>query len=64
MINKLKLPTISISLMIIFVVGGSIVLLLDWPMGPFHLDWGVWLLAYFGYFYLIAAALFYAKKGR
>jgi len=50
--------------MIIFVVGGSIVLLLDWPMGPFHLDWGVWLLAYFGYVYLIAAALFYAKKGR
>jgi len=50
--------------MIIFVVGGSIVLLFDWPMGPFHLDWGVWLLAYFGYVYLIAAALFHAKKGR
>ncbi|MFQ5677079.1 MAG: hypothetical protein ACE5G1_14390 [bacterium] len=50
--------------MIIFVVGGSVALTLQWPRGPANLDWGVWIVAYFGYIYLIAAAIFYAKKGK
>jgi selenophosphate synthetase-related protein len=62
--DKPKLPLISIALMLIFLVGGSLTLVTDWPAGPANLDWGVWLLTYLGYLYIIAAALFYAKKGR
>lgn len=62
--SKPKLPLVSIALMLIFLVGGSIALVLDWPAGPAHLDWGVWIVIYFGYLYVIAAALFYVKKGR
>ncbi len=59
-----RLPRVSIALMVIFLVGGSIGLLVDWPAGPANLDWGVWLLVYGGYVYVIAAALFYMKTGR
>jgi hypothetical protein len=59
----MKTPVVSIILMSIFLVGGSIVLVLDWPPGPANLDWGVWILAYFGYLYLIGASLYYVKKG-
>jgi hypothetical protein len=59
----MKIPVVSIILMSIFLVGGSIVLVLDWPPGPANLDWGVWILAYFGYLYLIGASLYYVKKG-
>ena len=59
----MKLPIVSILLMSIYLVGGSIMLVLKWPPGPANLDWGVWILAYFGYFYLIAASLYYVKKG-
>jgi hypothetical protein len=59
----MKLPVVSIILMAIFLVGGSIMLVLKWPPGPANLDWGVWILAYFGYFYLIGASLYYVKKG-
>ena len=59
-----KLPKISVALMILFVVGGSLGLLIDWPAGPAHLDWGVWLLVYGGYLYVVGAALFYVKTGR
>ncbi|MFQ5641750.1 MAG: hypothetical protein ACE5IR_27560 [bacterium] len=62
--SKPKLPLVSIALMLIFLVGGSIALVLDWPAGPAHLDWGVWIVIYFGYLYVIAAAFFYVKKGR
>jgi hypothetical protein len=51
-------------LMAVFVIGGSVGLLVRWPPGPANLDWGVWLLVYGGYFYLVAAALFYARTGR
>jgi hypothetical protein len=61
---KPKLPWISILLMVIFTVGGSIALLVRWPAGPANLDWGVWILAYLGYLYVIAASLFYVKKGK
>ena len=62
--EKAKLPRVSILLMILFVAGGSLILLLDWPPGPGNLDWGVWILSYFGYAYLIAAAIFYVKTGK
>jgi hypothetical protein len=61
---KAKLPVISILLMAIFLVGGSIALVLDWPPGPAHLDWGVWIVVYFGYVYVIAASVFYVLTGR
>jgi hypothetical protein len=50
--------------MAFFVVGGTIGLLVRWPAGPANLDWGVWLLVYGGYLYLVAAAFFYARTGR
>ena len=59
---KPKLPRISLLLMGIFVGGGSLALLLRWPPGPANLDWGVWIVAYFGYLYVIAASLFYVIK--
>jgi selenophosphate synthetase-related protein len=62
--KKTGLPVISLVLMGIFLVGGSIMLLIQWPPGPANLDWGVWILAYFGYVYLIAAAIFYVKTDR
>jgi len=61
---KLRLPWISILLMAIFLVGGSAALVVDWPPGPAHLDWGVWLVVYFGYVYVIAASVFYVLTGR
>jgi len=57
-------PRVTLLLMGIFIVGGSVGLLLRWPDGPANLDWGVWLLVYGGYAYLVAAALFYARTGR
>jgi hypothetical protein len=51
-------------LMAIFLVGGSIAPLLDWPPGPAHLDWGVWIVVYFGYIYVIAASVYYVLTGR
>jgi hypothetical protein len=59
----MKLPIVSIVLMSIFLAGGSVMLVVEWPPGPANLDWGVWILAYFGYLYLIAASLYYVKKG-
>jgi hypothetical protein len=59
-----KLPWISILLMAIFLVGGSVALVVDWPPGPAHLDWGVWTVVYFGYVYVIAASVFYVLTGR
>jgi len=61
---KPKLPVVSILLMAIFLVGGSVALVIDWPMGPAHLDWGVWIVVYFGYVYVIGASVFYVLTGR
>ena len=55
---------VSILLMTIFLVGGSLMLVADWPPGPANLDWGVWILSYFGYLYVIAASVFYVMKGK
>ncbi len=61
---KPRLPVISILLMANFLVGGSVALVVDWPPGPAHLDWGVWFVVYFGYVYVIAASVFYVLTGR
>ena len=61
---KPKLPWVSLLLMGIFVGGGSLALIVKWPPGPANLDWGVWIVAYFGYLYVVAASFFYVKKGK
>lgn len=57
-------PRITLALMVVFVVGGSIGLLADWPAGPANVDWGVWLVVYGGYVYVVGAALFYVRTGK
>lgn len=57
-------PVVSMILMAIFLVGGSIGLLVDWPAGPYNLDWGVWVVLYGGYGFVIAAAILHARTGR
>ena len=59
-----RIPIVSMILMAIFLVGGSIGLLADWPAGPGNLDWGVWVVLYGGYGYVIGAAIFHARTGR
>lgn len=59
-----RAPVVSFVLMAVFLVGGSVGLLAEWPPGPGNLDWGVWTVVYGGYLYVIAAALFHAKTGR
>ena len=59
-----ELPLASIVLMVVFVVVGSLGILVEWPAGPANLDWGVWLLVYGGYVYLIVAALYHVRTGR
>ena len=58
------LPIVSVILMAVFLVGGSVGLLVDWPPGPANLDWGVWVVLYGGYGFVISAALFHARTGR
>lgn len=59
-----KLPIISIILMSIFFLCGTLVLFIDWPEGPAGLDWGVWLFGYGGYLYVIGAAIYHAITGK
>lgn len=59
-----RVPVVSLVLMAVFLVGGSVGLVVDWPVGPGNLDWGVWTVVYGGYLYVIAAALFHARTGR
>jgi hypothetical protein len=61
---KARLPWVSILLMAIFLGGGSAAFLVDWPEGSAHLDWGVWIVVYFGYVYIIAASVIYVLTGR
>ena len=62
--TKIKLPKGSILLMAVFLVGGSVALLVKWAPGPANLDWGVWIVAYFGYVYIILASIYHVKKGK
>ena len=59
-----RVPVVSMILMAIFLVGGSIGLLLNWLAGPYNLDWGVWVVLYGGYGFVIGAAIFHARTGR
>ena len=59
-----KLPMVSIALMVFFSLGGSLMILADWPAGPANLDWGVLILCYGGYAFLIGASIFYVKTGK
>ncbi len=59
-----RVPAVSLVLMAVFLVGGSVGLVVEWPAGPGGLDWGVWTVVYGGYLYVIVAALFHAKTGR
>ena len=61
---KVKFPLVSLTLMIIYAVIGTLLILLPMPMGPAHIDWGVWGIAYLGYIYIILAAILYIKKGK
>ena len=58
------LPVVSLVLMAVFVIGGSVGLVVDWPPGPLNLDWGVWLLVYGGYAYVVIAALVHVRTGK
>jgi len=59
-----QFPMVSVCLMVFFLVGGSVGLLLDWPDGPANLDWGVWILVYGGYAFVVAAATYHIKTGK
>lgn len=59
---KIKLPITTIILMVIFFVVGTIIIVSPMPMGPANIDWGVWLIAYFGYIYLVFASYVHIKK--
>ncbi|MFQ6037525.1 MAG: hypothetical protein ACE5LV_02795 [Candidatus Aminicenantales bacterium] len=59
-----RFPVVSALLMGVFLGAGSLALVWKWPPGPANLDWGVWILAYFGYLYVIGASLFYVRKNR
>ena len=61
---KVKLPLVSIVLMIVFLVGGSIVLVVPWSEGPLNLNWGAWIIGYIGYAYLVVATLIHVKTGK
>jgi hypothetical protein len=63
-VKTVKTPWISIVLMAIFLAGGSLALVVDWPRGPANLDWGVWLVVYFGYLYVVAASVFHVLTGK
>ena len=59
-----RVPVLSMILMALFLVAGSIGLLAEWPAGPGNLDWGVWVVLYGGYVYVIGAAILHARTGR
>ncbi len=59
-----RLPVVSIALMVTFLVGGSVALVVSWPPGPAHIDWGVWVVVYFGYVFVVSASIFHVLTGR
>lgn len=62
--GPIRIPIVSMILMAVFLVGGSVGLLADWPPGPGNLDWGVWVVLYGGYAYVIGATILHARTGR
>jgi hypothetical protein len=61
---RVKLPGLSIVLMAIFLVGGSIALAVPWRQGPANLNWGAWIIGYIGYAYIVIAAIIHAVTGK
>lgn len=59
-----RTPVLSMVLMAVFLVGGSVGLVADWPAGPGNLDWGVWVVLFGGYLYVIGTAILHACTGR
>ena len=59
-----RLPVVSLVLMGFFLIGGSLGLVVDWPEGPANLHWGIWIVYYGGYAYIIAAAAYHIRTGR
>ena len=50
--------------MAVFLLGGSLALVVKWPPGPAHIDWGVWVVVYFGYVFVVSASVFHVLTGR
>jgi hypothetical protein len=50
--------------MAIFVLGGSLALVVEWPPGPANLDWGVWIVVDFGYVFVVGASFFHVITGK
>lgn len=58
---KIRKPVVSILLMLIYIIVGSVLITTKQPMGPGNVDWGVLVIGYLGYIYLIAASIYYVK---
>jgi len=61
---KIKRPYVSFALMLLYLLGGALIINLKLPQGPGNIDWGTWVIGYIGYAYLIAASLYYVKTGK
>ncbi len=58
-----KLPVTQIILMLIYLIGGSIIISIpNLPRIAGGIDIAVWIVGYVGYAYIIAASLYYAIK--
>lgn len=59
---KIKLPIGSIILMLIFLIGGTIIMAVDLPGSFLNLGTGPWIVGCFGYIFLILAAVYFVVK--
>lgn len=60
-----KLPVTQIVLMLIYLVGGSIIISIpNLPKVAGGIDIAVWIVGYAGYAYVIGASLYYAIRGK
>lgn len=63
--KKPKFPVVSLVLMLIYLIGGSILCSVKGlPAIAGGIDIAVWIIGYVGYVYVILACLYYAKKGK
>lgn len=59
---KVKLPIGSIILMLVFLIGGTLIMAFNVPGSFWNLGTGPWIIGYLGYVFLIAAAIYHAIK--
>lgn len=59
---KVKLPIGSILLMLIFLVGGTLIITLGIPGSFWNLGIGQWIIGYLGYIFLVGAAIYHVIK--